>query len=449
MDRITQAGVVLVVKNDAPSRVTQGGIVLLARRPVPSRITQAGVVLLVKHIQPPAPVDIAPLEFTLVPEVPVIQTWEWFSVKTTAITGAEQRAILREIPRDRFLMKFIIQNDKDRETYYHFLMQYLKEQFLFPVHVYSTYVTAGAAEGATRVYFNPLSTDIRAGEDIAFYDEHLERIFYAKVTTMNSDGANVEALPEEVKSYYQIMPVFRFRFPEGAKIDMDSIGGSLTMALENVSVRSLKRPGIANQVTVINDLGDSLPLLNQRPLAPADEAFDQNITWVDNSVSLPKQMTQWDYAKISGSRTFFAERMSGLDYWREFFDRVKGQQKGFLFSTFRNDLTLVDIPALSDVAIVVKNLNYNDKVRFPTYRRLSIITANGEIYRRVISTEYIYDDGQPVALRLYLNAPIGNTAGDNLIERISFLNINRMSSDSIQLEHRSFDTYVTFGISVI
>lgn len=425
--------------------VTQARRVVLYRQNKPSRVTKVGRIVLYTPIEPPLAEDAPPIAFSLIPETPVRELWEWLTAVNTALTGDEQRAILRATPRIKFNMQFVITNDADREAYYAYLMRYFKTNFLFPLHAYAAKLKQPAALAATRIYFNRNWTDIRAGEDIAFYDPHTEAVSFGKVTTMESDGANVEALPQAYGAHCQVMPALLFRFPRGAGMSMQRVHGDLVMNIEAVPVRGLRRPGVADQITVISDLGDALPLLDRRPLTDAEEAFDQNIEWVDNRVSPPTFATQWKHPKIGGKRAFKVQNLSDLDYWREFLDRVKGQQKGFLAPTFRNDLTLVEPPTLGGTTLTITNLDFFDQLGFKTYRRLRIVTANGVLIRRITGRSYVYDDGVPVAVRLGLDAAFGGSAGDNDIRLISFLNVCRVTDDAIEIEHLSHSKIISFG----
>ena len=57
----------------------------------------------------------------------------------------------------------------------------------------------------------------------------------------------------------------------------------------------------------------------------------------------------------------------------------------------------------------------------------------------------LYDGTEESAVRIRLNAALGLVAGDNVIRKISFLNICRLTDDTIRLEHDGMQTKISLS----
>lgn len=428
------------------NRVTQGSTIVLYRQNKPPRVTQGATIVLYDPKRTILPSETtAPSQIQMRPDNPVTENWEYLSTEFVSGSGWEQRMSLREHPRYRFSFNCFLGDEHERRSAFYYIMRYYRGDFLFPIYPYSIHLDQAAAQGATRIYFPPVWTDIRAGDDIAFYNEYTDTVTFGKVTTLETDGANVEALSEAMGVHCAVMPAMRFRLPTGAAIRMGPLAGDAQLDLVSVSRRPVRRPGVANVMTYITDIGVTYPLLNQRPLANqnVEEGFEQGLRVIDNNVAPAAIYTEWEFAKSGGTRQFQADRGDGLDYWREFAQATQGRRGAFLAPTWRADLFLAANPALGATFLDVTPLDYHEVFRQLTYRRLWIETENGFIWRRVTSAQILYDGAEESAVRIRLNAPLGGSVGDNVIKKISFLNICRLTDDNIRLEHDGMQTQIT------
>jgi hypothetical protein len=454
-ENLTHSSTLLAYRNNAPDRLTKGSNLLLYRKKSPSRLTQAANLLLYlqqKYMVPPEPGLEAPYQINMEPEIPVVERWQYYTAIFESVTGHEQRNALRAHPRYFHSFTCLIADDDERRATFNYLMRYLKNNFLFPMYQYATSLSQDVPSGTTRIYYNPSMTDIRAGDNLAFYDQYTNVLTFGQIVTTEVDGANIEALPIDIGHHCLVMPAQIFSLPSGASISMNSVDGSVTFDVLGMKTRPLKRPDVPNSLTYVQDLGDTLPVLNQRPLAndSVEENFDQGIVTLDNGVAFPDKISQWSHAKISGEREFVTRRFDGnLDMWREFFDFVKGKQKGFLFPSFRKDLELREIPILGANELVFQGTSYYDLYTYPTFRRLWIKTQNGYIYRRVTGASIVYEGSNEVGVRVSLNSTLGNSIGDNIFETISYLNTCRLNDDTLILEHRAFDVYIKFEMVTV
>jgi len=161
-------------------------------------------------------------------------------------------------------------------------------------------------------------------------------------------------------------------------------------------------------------------------------------------------MTGWQVPFISGKREFLLNRPSDFDYWRGVADYMKGRQNPFLLPTFRNDLPVINEPALSATVFVSSNVQFFKFWRQRTYSYIRIQTNNGVIYRKVKEVTVNYDgDGNPLSVNVILSSALGAVAGDNIIKLVSFMNICRLDNDEIVLNHGDLQSVLSFDITTV
>lgn len=452
---VTQTPILALDVTVQETKITQTPILVLALPIQPSGITQAPI-LVPNH---PTPI---PLPLPILPELPVVETWNYQTVVTIAERAKEQRSALRKYPRVGQSFDALIIGEADRRDVYQMLFKYVKQGFHYPLYSHSTKMAAAAAENATTVYFDPAATDIRVGEPLAFVDpatgvtrlsstidtgSAAERII--TVATVEADGATfAEPLARAVPAHWLVCPAPEFRTTPSVGLGMRAVSGEFGLELETTRLRPVLRPDQSSTLITI----DGMPVLEKRPLADSDvnENFDQNVNWLDSGQSRPEPRTNWRLPYINGTREFLAKRPADLDYWREFADTVKGRWKAFVFSTFRDDLPLAELPALSATTLVSTNIQLFDFWRNKAYRYVRIESGAGVIYRRVAEVTANYDEsGSPVSVNVRLTAHIGSGTGANQITTVSFANICRLNSDTITLRHEAVDTIVSLQIRTV
>jgi hypothetical protein len=434
--RVTQTPLLVVNLPIQQAKVTQVPLLVVNLPVQGTKITQ--LPLLPLYVPPPIP-----LPFPIIPNLPVIETWQYLTVMTGAEGSREQRASLRTYPRTILNFSAVIEDDEHRRDVYQMLFKYINRVFDYPNYIHLTRLTASAVAGATKLFFDPAATDMREGGTLALFDAEDERTtLYLTISTLDSDGANlVLPLPINVPRSWYVCPAFNFRTAAIVGFNMSSINGTFDIQLESTSPRTLERPDASPTLVMI----DGMLLLNDRPLTvdDVDESFDQNVTWLDNEIAPPEPKTNWPIPFMSGTRQYFVDRPTDMDYWRSVAHTLRGRQNPFLLPTHRNDLPLVETPSLGATSLVTSNIQYADMWRQRTYQYLQIENANAIIYRRVLEAITNYDvDGDPITVTLKLSASIGAVAGDNVISAISYVNICRLDTDEIELNHGEGGTTV-------
>ena len=441
-NRATQSPLLVVGLPRQESRVTQAAILIVNEPQQGAKATQAPV-LFAFHTTP------IPLPTPVVPEVPVREVWQYNTVVNIAERGKEQRSCLRASPRVNMTFNALIMDETERRDVYQMLFKYISRVFNYPLYSHGTTLTAAALAGDTKLYFDPATTDMRAGEAIALIDPVTMKTVLGSIVTVDSDGATTDPLPVDVPAHWYVAPAPVFRTGTNVGFNMASVSGDLTLALLGAQSRAVLRPAQSSGLlTTI----DGMLLLDKRPLADddVDEGFDQNVEWLDNGVAPPEPRTNWPTPFISGERQFLVHRPSGMDYWRAVADNLRGRWKSFLMPTFRNDLPLYETPALGATEIKTSNVQFFDFWRSKAWRYIRVQSAAGVIYRKINEVVDSYDTaGNPIYMTLKLSASIGAGAGANADMMVSFCNTCRLDSDEFVMQHGPVDTIMTLKVRVV
>lgn len=437
---ITQLPIQVIDTGSRTIRVTQLPLQIITLPVQPARVTQ----LPIQTPNLPRPV---PFPLPLVPEIPVTETWSWLTSVNIKDNGKEQRSSLRDIPRKRLRFDFVILGDLSRREVFDILWKYQGREFLYPHYHLSTYVEP-TSQGSTSLVFNPAYTDVRDGEQLAIYDSHTETTRYVSVDVVTPTGADlVEPLEFDVGPACLVCSVSTFHLPSSYGLTMDMVSGSSQITLEATESRPLQRTDGSGLLTYY----DGYLVLDKRPMNGVEEGYDKNVNWVDNETGHLLPMTKWRPAFSSGKRSYLFDRRESMDYWRAFADQARGRFKSFIMATFFDDLPLTEVPALGTTELVSSNIQANEYLYTRVYRYIRIERVDGSvIFRRVVDKKLIYDaNGDPVALRLMLNASIGSAAGNNQIKMVSFAPLTRLDSDEVSLSHGDIDTTISFATRTI
>jgi len=422
-------------------RVSQLPIMVLADIQQSNRVTQLPVI--VPYLEKPIP-----LPQPVIPDIPLGESWTWLTAVNVAETSREQRAEIRNGPRYRLDMSVVIENEEQRRHIYNMLMRFVKIAFTYPMFQYNAYVTSAANIGDTKIYFDPAQTDVREGEQIAVFDPYLEYVHYVTIDTLDSDGANLtEELTFAVGANWQVCPAVAFRVTPIVGINMNALGGSFNLILETVNPREFI-------TTARDDLvyKDGYLIVGDRHAAndAIQENFDMIIEWADNGTSIPTPRTSWSNAHTIGNREFVFNRRDRIDYWRHIADYFRGRKKAGLFPTFRDDIPVISPVDLNSDHFDTDNIDFGTFWQEIIYRYIRIETANGIIYRRISNVIVHYDEnGDAEYLTIYLTEKFGNSSGDNVIKRVSFMNLCRLDTDEITLTHYEIDSKINFTIRAV
>jgi len=389
-------------------------------------------------------VGLRALLFGTVPEVPVVERWDWLTDVITATDGTEQRISVRgNVPRTELKIKTIFDTSSLIRGFYSDLVSSYGRLWV-PEYQYATTITAQSLIGTFQLYFDNTRTDIRDGEYVIIKNGTVTMI--VEIGVINASGATVTApLSATVPVGYLIMPGSAALIEDQSSLDRYHVNEVAEVSLNCRMMRSrteLVRQG--SSVTLPTFL--TYPVLDKMPLAddmPKDTVSTGQVT-IDNSTGIIDVISRWDYSRVGGLRSFKVNRIlvpAEMDFWKTFFAYARGAARKFFMPTYRTDLILSVAPASAASAISVMGTDYVRKV-WPilTHRYLELETASGIL--RVSVTDATESSGNSL-LSISPSLPAG--AGYTSISRISYLLPMRLGSDSVEWKHFGLESILSFS----
>lgn len=386
----------------------------------------------------------------MVPDPPVTETLEWLTDVITTWGSKEQRLALRGSPRRNINYSFLLEGDDERRRQYNRWFKSLPRRIVLPYYQYGTLLLQNAAQGDSTLLLDTTRSDIRDGDNVIVYQPWNEVGYLVKVLTVAADRLNLELpLEQDVFQGSIVAPCFTSRLANRSGLSMGPISGSITIDAEALDARpQFTRPG----ASVTLETRNNYPILIHRPLAEGevDDKFDANYEVIDNDTGLLDIKTAWPIPFVQGSREFLVQRYfepASMDWWRAFLDYCRGRQNPFLLPSWRSDLVSVAPPGSTSAQLVVASADYPSRY-FPyeTYRYLQIENAAGQFLRRRVLSATDLGGG---TCRLDLDGAFGSTAEELTITKVSFMNLVRLDSDKVTLEHDHHITRVKLSFKAI
>jgi hypothetical protein len=371
----------------------------------------------------------------MLPDEGATETLIWLTQVLTSQNGEEQRVAHRTAPRRAFDFSFILDQPERRQQYRRWHRS-LGNRLVVPAYWYAARILANATAGATRIYFNPASTDVRDGDNLVIVNPLTSDGQLVVAATIETDGATLSnALTADITAGMIVSPGFNCRLLDNGGLSMQQISGVVKFQAETLSPRvPFARPGASPTIVTY----DGYDVLDRIPVArgDSDETFVVSYELFDGATGIEATDQAWTHPFVSGRRDFRIERERNpaeMDFWRNFLDARRGMQVPFLMSTWQPDLVLAAAPTgNNEIVISSDDFEYETEL-FPyeTYKRLAITSDGGIAYRKVTAVTS-NDDG---TFTLRLDAIYGDQPGETVVSCVSFLNIVRLGEDSVKLTH--------------
>lgn len=396
------------------------------------------------------------VRFDMIPEAGVIETWEWLTDLLVASDGTEQRVSLRGgIPRT--ILDLTVKFDtRDKVAKFANDLITANNAFWIPEWQYSTPLTQPSLAGTTRLYFDPARTDVRPGEYVILITVDQDS-FLVEIATLLSDGCTTNSiLPINVDTRTFVSPGSVAVIREGTSLSRMPVDTWAETKLTCTFQRrraSLIRPGdeSPSRLTIWN----GAPVLDYQPLADdnTNEDVITNIEVQDNEIGEIKLYKLWAYPRVNISKQYLVSRhpittcqdkfLTHIDFWRHFFNYVRGPQRKFWCSTWRKDFTVFGAVAPGANTLLLREKDYAEKVfdAMPTHRYLEIVTAGGTHWCTVQLA--LVDDAYSQIV-FTPSLPLG--AGWTDVQRISYLFPMRLESDSVDIEHQNTRSIISFTV---
>lgn len=387
--------------------------------------------------------------FNLIPDVPINEEWEF---KTNIITnqrGDEQRIALRNLPRLRQQFDVEIIDLRQRREQFLLLRKNITVQTIIAFYQYASRINGNTLISQNRFYFDPARTNARVGEFMAIVNTTTEEIILGKVSILHSDGVTMNSAAEnDIISSEQTwiaIPCFMCLVEDGSGITMDTVTGVLSIKATSFNDPSLIRPNATRTFETF----DGIPFLNRRPNPSVEESFAYRRELIDSDTGARDISSRDRHPQISGNRQFTVQRNQDpeeMDYWRSFFDHVKGAQKSFLLSTYLPDLTFISgqLPLTDGTGIFTVN---EGEVKglltdFDGFSRFELEYSNKERTQHKIQSSTLNGDG---TLTISFSPSIPSGVIYRSPTKISYL-MRVRATDRIAWTHFANYSEVSFGI---
>lgn len=385
----------------------------------------------------------------ITPDVPVKEIWSWLTDIIVTDNGREQRIALRTVPRRSQTTKLIALNKEEvRVKFDQMLLDFVGE-VVMPYFQYATPTTQPALVGATGLAFDPSKTDIREGEYALIITKSADQL--VRFASISEAGATLDApLTIDVPATSLVVPALPSLVDAGAAFRRYAVHDVAEMELTSRVTQHrevFSRPG---SQTVIPTL-DGLYVLSRRPLAngTVDDRFDTGAKIVDFETGPLETSTHWLHSQIEGPRQYLIKRAhepAEMDFWRDFFDTVKGRQLSFLTPTYREDGYIAERPADGAGTLRLAGTRYST-VFFQQgpYSHLRLWTDAGYHDVTVSDATALEDGNDEIVFEPAL--PAGELWRN--VNNFSFLAKVRLGTDDVELEHYALDTILNLTLRTV
>lgn len=386
---------------------------------------------------------------SIIPDVPVNETWQWLTNVMVATDGTEQRVGLRGVPRRKMSAKLVALSEAEIMDNFKKAMFDFGGQVVIPYFQYSTTLTNAAGIGATDLVFDPARTDLREGEYVFLLTKDAQEL--AKIETLGIAGATLDApVTIDLPQGTIIAPAFASVVENKSAISRYAVNDAAEVTVDSTSSQArsdFKRPNSTATITTFQGYA----ILDRRPLANnnVEDQYDQGYERFDYETGPIEQITRWHFTRQEGPRQYLihrAQQPETLDWWRDFLDTTRGMLNPFLLPTYRRDLFVATMPDDAYLTFVIAGSDYGSLFwPLAPFKRLWLWTDAGQIPVEITAVD-LDDDGNTVCT-MASAMPTGDAYRN--ISFISFLLKVRLASDEVTLEHHGLETILNLAIRTI
>ncbi|MCU4601855.1 hypothetical protein [Acinetobacter ursingii] len=360
---------------------------------------------------------------------PVNETLQWLTDILQSQSGYEQRRSMRVAPRITFDADILVY-DRERQYFDLAMIGWGAKTFAMPVWPQQQWLKQTHSIGTLIIYCDTTNRNFRANRlailrgETAFQNETLE------IESVFSDRLILKRPLQQ-------------NWPRGT-----CLSPAVTVQLNDqpqLTKRTdrMMRTHVTLNVTEPVDHPEALPTLTYRnyPVlsdAPNEQddlthSYERLLNQLDNKTGLRLQK---DNAQAAFSIFQYAWMTSGRvaqSNLRSLFYALRGSQKAIWLPTFSDDLTVKAVIVASGQTFDIQWCGYTRFARGQLGRQdIQIILKNGTIlYRRITSATEV--DAATERLAVDQNFPTQINPND--IFRISFMNLCRLSNDTVVFEH--------------
>lgn len=357
---------------------------------------------------------------------PVLERLEWKTEVLKSRKGTEQRIKLREHPRHLMEYDFLVYKEEYRALQTQ-LLRWQGAKWIIPLWMHSQQLTAQAVIGSTRIYLKT-----------ATYEFQVDSHVHLSISPTQSEylpvyfvGENYIDLSAPVTRTWPVgtlaVPARYGRLASSIKISgitSEVVTGTLQVNLDNTKAFT---DFVATYV-------DSLLYFGDEP----NRANTLNMEWSRNQAVLDYgtgPVTTYDlqgYSEIIRSYEYLSLNRASQNKIRSLLSHCKGMRSPFLIPTFQADISVPAGLSLlgTGSTLQINSVNYEAYMRsrltYP-YLRIELNNAAPLVMRVQSATPPVNGLEQ-----LSFTKPFGVAFKSENIKRISYVNMSRLDSDSVE-----------------
>lgn len=380
----------------------------------------------------------------IIPDMPITETWAFQTGIFRSKNGKEQRRSY--IDRPVVYMSHSALNMSKRDFEGTRRVTEVDTYTLYPIPQYQYYdflaVPTGAA-GLT-LKFDPIRTNIIAGEFIAVTNDETYEVLLAQVDAVAADGCTIIApLGKDVDEGWYVAPVRFCRLNANGSAALAPLYADVSYNY----VSGDRSAGFVRAGMTFSPLTlDGTIILDRYISADSsvNEQFISGVATLDNLRAAPVMFSNEPTRRQIDLEYLIQRELdsSQMDFWRGFALATVGSLKTFAVPTYRTDADVSAAPALGAVVVDMLGRTAYDVFSAGGYFGIMFDTANGREYRRVTGAILTGEMNS----RLQLSTAIGSAPGDNVFSAVTFLMLVRVDNDRFTLRHDAMTSSISFSV---
>lgn len=399
--------------------------------------------------------------FPYQPEAPLQEVLEFLTDVLVRMDGSEQRIALRKNPRQRFQLRVLADNPRERQRIANLLFDWQGRVFGLPVWTESTRLSSAATLGDTTVNVQTTAdADYRVG-GLAIVLQDDDTFDALEVTSITGTTLEFESpLTSNYGAGTRVMPLRSVlasdvvrRTKQQVKVEEFQIEFEVLDNDANLASTTGFTIHPTDSKVILDGAPDGIVL---NVYTGGSESMRRRLARIDSGAGQFAQSSPWDRSKEDSELTIYVADRANLWNVRQLFHALRGRQVSFYLPTFFDDVTPAGSITSGGSTLLAVNAGYfqfvNDRVP-RTLLRLTT-TAGAEYIVAVNSSTEVDDDEESFSVTVLLKnqAAAGPTWPDNIaladIARIEFVQKVRLAADEVEIQHDNGAGQATFSAKV-
>ncbi len=360
------------------------------------------------------------------------QVYEWKTDVLISTNGNEQRIAIRQAPRQTFKIAFLADSDEEIQYWRYELFTKLDNDWSLPIWAEAVSTTSESASGASTIDadFTLMDDNLGLTTFIIMSPNRLT----AELVSFSSRTSTELTITGTLDNTY---PTNSWLVPVELCITQNNSGyqaASVNVAQLSLSFQQTQSRVIEGKGSAALTMYKSIPVLDRRMEAGSD-SFDEKLTRLDYGHKT-ELLSGQTYAGIISSREYSSVGDDDRQWWKLFLTTIRGQLKSFYSSTYRPDMTAVtsvQTPGTTTIDVLDDSTVAGGWENSAAHQELAIETLDGDT-QFVTMTDAV--DNLDGTHEITISPALTNTVDGSTILNMSFLELCRLASDSVSIDHQ-------------